>query len=110
MRLLFGYEVLRVQGRSMAPTLAPGDFVLVRRYTTWRGPRGGDIVTYSNDDGQLLVKRLGKASGDGFRVSGDGPLSAPCVDLGNVPVAAMRGRVVQVIRSREKPLTGRMQT
>lgn len=61
-----------VEGRSMVPTLWPGEWWLVRR-TADAGP--GDVVVLERPDrpGLLVVKRVVRADGDGWWVEGDNP-------------------------------------
>ena len=99
MKTVLGFGLLRVEGRSMAPTIMPGDYVLLGRFRRQRPPRPGDIAVYADADGRRLVKRLVKRLTNGrFMVRGDGVLSAPSGDLGPVRAAALHGRVLHVIR------------
>jgi signal peptidase I len=55
--------VVRVVGSSMAPTLLPGDRVLVRRYR--RAPAGvGDVLVFQEPGGQRAIKRVAAVAGD----------------------------------------------
>lgn len=58
--LVTALEPLRVASRSMSPTLAPGDQVLVDKLTGhWRTPAVGDVVVYRDPVGErLVVKRV----------------------------------------------------
>jgi signal peptidase I len=57
------FLVVTVAGSSMAPTLLPGDRVLVRRYR--RTPAGaGDVLVFHEPDGQRAIKRVAAVAGD----------------------------------------------
>ncbi len=96
---LFGLRFCRVRGHSMAPTLDEGAYVLLRRHSTRRPPRPDDICVFRAAAGQTMIKRLVRETSPGsFEVRGDGPLSAPSIDLGPVATKDMVGRVVFTIR------------
>ena len=79
----------------MAPLLADGDYVLLKRYGKSRSPRTGDVVCVARKGELTLIKRLGERLEDGrFRLTGDAASSAPSVDLGLVDVNALIGRAV----------------
>lgn len=64
----FLFETCSIPSRSMAPTLLPGDHVIVARYSTRvsrRLPERGDVVVFrSAANDQLLVKRVIAISSD----------------------------------------------
>lgn len=64
----FGIAVVR--GRSMQPTLRPGDRLLVRYGGT---PAAGRIAVVRLPDGVVAVKRLDLLADDGWWVSRDNP-------------------------------------
>lgn len=76
----------------MAPTLLPGDWLLVR----WGAPaRPGDLVVVALPGRPLAVKRAVRRHGDGWWVLGDNPAgSTDSRQLGPVPAAAVRARVL----------------
>ncbi|MGI8998272.1 MAG: S26 family signal peptidase [Candidatus Limnocylindria bacterium] len=65
------FDVVEVRGQSMAPTLRPGDRLLVVR----RGPRVGDIVLAQDprDPRRELIKRVARVDGLGVILRGDNP-------------------------------------
>lgn len=70
MRYLLPWQVVRVTGSSMTPTLLPGDRLLVRHTTE---AAVGDIVLarfYRRPD-LLVVKRLAGRAGRGWRLASD---------------------------------------
>ena len=69
----FGFQVARVDGQSMAPTLADQDRLIVNKaaYMPLIGePQIGDIVMlyYPNDPEKAFVKRVIAAEGDRVRI------------------------------------------
>lgn len=83
-----------VAGDSMAPTLCPGDFLLVMR-TERIVP--GDVVMAERPDrpGFLVVKRALARESEGWWLEGDNPARSDDSRLfGHVPDAYMLGRVV----------------
>jgi nickel-type superoxide dismutase maturation protease len=84
-----------VEGRSMEPTLAPGDRLLVRRA---RRVRAGDVVAVRDPRGarRVLVKRVSAVLDDEIVVRGDNPsASTDSRTFGPVPASAVLGRVVR---------------
>jgi nickel-type superoxide dismutase maturation protease len=82
-----------VEGRSMEPTLAPGDRLLVVRA---RSLHAGDVVAVRDprDPRRVLVKRIGAVLDDGVVVRGDNPgASTDSRSFGPVPSTAVLGRV-----------------
>ena len=68
---LLSRNVMFVEGRSMLPSLRPGQLVLVNRlaYSEWRGigPRRGDIVVFRHQApgySEYLIKRVIGVAGD----------------------------------------------
>jgi nickel-type superoxide dismutase maturation protease len=89
---------VRVVGRSMVPTLAPGDEVLVDPNAYRHGPPArGDLVVLAHpqDSRTTLVKRVASVGGDGrCRVVGDNPPeSTDSRHFGLVPYGDLQGRV-----------------
>jgi signal peptidase I len=69
----FVFQVARVDGQSMAPTLADHDRLIVNKaaYISWIGePHVGDIVMlyYPNKPEQAFVKRVIAKEGDTVRI------------------------------------------
>ncbi len=63
----FGFQIARVQGLSMAPTLESEDCVIVDKLLyQWSDPKPGDIVMlyYPLNPAKLFVKRLIATEGD----------------------------------------------
>jgi hypothetical protein len=88
-------DAVVVRGRSMAPTLRPGDRLLILRLS--RPPRVGEVVLAPDprDDGRELVKRVVAAGALGVTLHGDNPaLSADARRFGSVPAADVRWRAV----------------
>jgi signal peptidase I len=67
----FGFQVARVDGQSMAPTLHDHDRLIVNKLAYRVGePRIGDIVMllYPSDPSKTFVKRVVAAEGDEIRI------------------------------------------
>ncbi len=67
----FGFQVARVEGQSMAPTLEDQDRLIVNKLAYRIGePRIGDIVMlhYPNNPSKSFVKRVIGAEGDQVRI------------------------------------------
>ncbi|MBV05395.1 MAG: signal peptidase I [Acidobacteria bacterium] len=67
----FGFQVARVEGQSMAPTLIDQDRLIVNKLIYRLGePRRSDIVMlfYPIDPGKSFVKRVIAEEGDTFRI------------------------------------------
>ena len=69
-------DVVAVRGRSMAPTLLPGDRLLVVRLH--RRARTGDVVLAPDprDGRRELVKRVATTDDRGLRLRGDNPAAS----------------------------------
>jgi nickel-type superoxide dismutase maturation protease len=86
-----------VAGRSMEPTLRPGDWLLVRRLR--RPVRAGELVVAADprDPERLLVKRVRSVAGDRVTIEGDHADPAESTDsrqFGPIPGSAVVGRPV----------------
>jgi signal peptidase I len=87
-------DVVEVRGNSMAPTLRPGDRLVVIRLD--RLPRVGDVVLAGDprDSSRELVKRVAAVGRDGVELRGDNPgASTDGRTFGPVPAPAIRWRV-----------------
>jgi nickel-type superoxide dismutase maturation protease len=84
-----------VEGRSMEPTLAPGDRLVVVRA---RVLHAGDVVAVRGprDPTRVLVKRVSAVLEDEIVLRGDNPgVSTDSRTFGPVPTTAVLGRVVR---------------
>jgi nickel-type superoxide dismutase maturation protease len=94
-RRLQRYEV---GGRSMAPTLLPGDWVLATRGLTGAcRPKPGHVVLARDprEPSRLLLKRVLRLTPDGAWLEGDNPAeSTDSRHFGPVPRALVLGRVL----------------
>jgi len=74
---MFPFRRFRVEDDSMRPTLEPGDYVLVNRWSyRLRRPAKGDLVVLRDPEvkNRFLVKRVQHAPGPGLvAVAGDNP-------------------------------------
>ncbi len=67
----FGFQVARVEGQSMAPTLADQDRLIVDKLIyRWRAPSRGDIVMlyYPQNPDKSFVKRVIAEEGDRVQI------------------------------------------
>jgi nickel-type superoxide dismutase maturation protease len=93
-------DVVEVQGGSMAPTLLPGEWLVVeRRSYTRRTPRVGEIVLAADprEPSRELIKRIAALDSEGglVELAGDAPAaSTDSRTFGQVPITAVRWRVV----------------
>ena len=86
-------DVVEVRGRSMAPSLLPGDRLLVIRAR----PRTGDVVLARNprSPSRELIKRVSSFGAGGVGLRGDNPAASTDErSFGAVPVEAVRWRAV----------------
>lgn len=89
-------DAVAVRGSSMAPTLEPGDLLLVERWTlARRAPRVGDIVLARDprDAGLELIKRVSAVREGEVELRGDGGASTDSGVFGDVPLDAVAWRV-----------------
>lgn len=88
-------DVVEVRGRSMLPTLRPGDRLVVVR--SGRPTRVGEVVLAFDprDAGRELVKRVAAVGPEGVTLHGDNPtVSTDGRTFGSLPAGAIRWRVV----------------
>jgi signal peptidase I len=90
--------LVRVQGRSMRPTLRSGDRLLVRYDAV---PAPGDLVVVRLDGGTVAVKRALRREPEGWWVERDNP--AEGVDSWSVGAVADHD-VLAVVRRRVWPI------
>lgn len=97
---------VEVVGGSMAPTLEPGDRLVL---VPVRTPRVGDLVgvTDPREQARLMVKRVVEVGDGGVSVAGDDPAaSTDSRHFGAVPLRHLRGRAVYRYAPPER--TGRL--
>jgi nickel-type superoxide dismutase maturation protease len=93
-------DVVEVEGESMAPTLRPGDWLVVERRTYLRRmPLPGEIVVAPDprDPRRELVKRVVSVDGEAWTVELGGDRTSASTDsrtFGAVPAATVRWRAV----------------
>ena len=93
-------DVVEVQGRSMAPALLPGEWLLVERRTYGhRRPRVGEIVLAADprDPSRELIKRVTSVDGHAMMIelAGDAPdSSTDSRTFGAIPAGDIRWRVI----------------
>ncbi|HET6381226.1 MAG TPA: nickel-type superoxide dismutase maturation protease [candidate division Zixibacteria bacterium] len=96
-RALRRIDAVEVEGASMAPSLLPGDRLLVESWTyARRAPRAGEVVlvTDPRSPSRELIKRVAAVDGRHLDLRGDAPASSTdSRHFGRLPVAAVRWRV-----------------
>ncbi|MDQ6682570.1 MAG: nickel-type superoxide dismutase maturation protease [Chloroflexota bacterium] len=97
-RLRRWIDVVEVEGRSMAPTLLPGDWLIVERRSYFRRrPRIGEIVLAGDPllPSRELIKRVAGIGTAGLELRGDNPAaSTDSATFGLFPEAAIRWRAI----------------
>jgi signal peptidase I len=94
-QLLRGLDAVEVRGRSMAPTLEPGDRLLVETWTyRRRPPEIGEVVVTPDPraPARELVKRVAAVEGGRVTLRGDAARSTDSRRFGSVPVRTVRTR------------------
>ena len=75
----------------MAPTLKDQDLAFGRGLSVFGPLQPGMVVMVDHASIGLTIKRILSVTDDGaVKLRGDGPLSAPSVDLGTVPADRVR--------------------
>jgi nickel-type superoxide dismutase maturation protease len=93
-------DVVEVQGSSMAPTLLPGEWLVVERRTyTRRRPRLGEIVLAADprEPSRELIKRVARVDEESglIELAGDAPdASTDSRTFGAIPIENIRWRVL----------------
>jgi len=93
-------DVVEVQGSSMAPTLLPGEWLVVeRRPYTRRRPRLGEIVLAADprEPSRELIKRVARVDEESglIELAGDAPdASTDSRTFGAIPIENIRWRVL----------------
>jgi nickel-type superoxide dismutase maturation protease len=86
-------DVVEVRGRSMAPTVLPGDRLLIARLPG----RPGDVVLAADprEPGRELIKRVASIDAGRVTLRGDNPAaSTDARTFGSVAASRVRWRVV----------------
>ena len=108
--LPFALDVVVVEGDSMTPTFARGDWLLVRRFTPHHDPqriRVGDILLIEREEqpGAILIKRLREIRGDSpnrhfksYWVEGDNEYSQDSRSWGALTGHEIVGKVLRRIK------------
>ena len=89
---MFGLSLYRVRGRSMAPTLSPGDILVLRK----REPGVGEIAVLRHPRLGTIVKRVMEQG----KLSGDGVESTSTAELGNTTDCDVVGTAILAVTPR----------
>lgn len=96
-RLLRDLDAAVVQGRSMVPTLEPGDRLLVEAWTyRHRSPKPGEVVLAADPrrPRRELAKRVAAVDADSLTLMGDGTRSTDSRTFGAIPLEKVKWRAV----------------
>lgn len=94
-RVLSHLDAVEVSGRSMIPTLRPGDRLLVETWTyRRRQPHVGEVVVAPDPRAPTreLVKRVAAVDDGRVSLRGDAARSTDSRRFGSVPLAVVRAR------------------
>jgi signal peptidase I len=94
-RLLRELDAVEVRGRSMVPTLEPGDRLVVETWTyRRRPPRVGEVVVTPDprSPARELVKRVAAVERGRVTLRGDAARSTDSRRFGTVPVGKVQSR------------------
>jgi nickel-type superoxide dismutase maturation protease len=94
-RFLRDLDAVEVRGRSMVPTLEPGDRLLVETWTyRRRAPRVGEVVVTPDprSPARELVKRVAAVEEGQVRLRGDAARSTDSRRFGAMPLEEIRSR------------------
>ena len=90
-------KIVKVRGESMAPTLSPGDYLIVTKARTLRS---GFVVLVDHPRFGTIVKRVTSVSDQFVGLQGDGPESTSSDALGHVALKQIKGRARLAITPR----------
>lgn len=83
------FKIVKVRGTSMAPTLAPGDYLIITKARTLRS---GFVVLVDHPKYGQIVKRITSVADNSVRLEGDGPDSTSTDALGEIALNHVKGR------------------
>lgn len=96
-RVLRNLDAAIVQGRSMVPTLQPGDRLLVESWTyRQRPPRPGEVVLAADPrrPRRELAKRVAAVDAESLTLVGDGARSTDSRTFGAIPLEKVKWRAL----------------
>lgn len=96
-RVLRNLDAAIVQGRSMVPTLQPGDRLLVESWTyQHRPPRPGEVVLAADPrrPRRELAKRVEAVEPESLTLVGDGARSTDSRTFGAIPLEKVKWRAL----------------
>ena len=82
-------KIVKVRGESMAPTLAPGDYLILTKARTFRS---GFVVLVDHPKYGRIIKRISAVSANFVRLEGDSAESTSSSDMGDVSLSHIKGR------------------
>jgi nickel-type superoxide dismutase maturation protease len=96
-RVLRNLDAAIVQGRSMVPTLQPGDRLLVESWTyRHRSPQPGEVVLAADPrrPRRELAKRVAAVDAESLTLVGDGARSTDSRTFGAIPLKKVKWRAL----------------
>ena len=87
---MFGLRLLRIEGRSMEPILAAGDFALFQRKKAYRP---GDVVLLDHPRFGRIVKEIVEIKADRVVLRGISSASVSSEAMGQIPIHNIVGRL-----------------
>ncbi|MEM9682110.1 MAG: S24/S26 family peptidase [Pseudomonadota bacterium] len=94
---MFGWQIVRVAGDSMAPALRHGDYLVGRR--TCQVDIGAIVLVRHRELGRIVKRVKAVEPGGVFRIAGDNPASTSEADIGPVSIED----IAAVVRLRISP-------
>ena len=92
------FEIVKVRGMSMHPTLAPGDYlILTKARSQMKHLRAGFVVVVDHPKFGIIVKRIKSRGANHIRLIGDGTTSTDSDRLGDIRLSWIKGRVRLII-------------
>lgn len=87
-------KIVKVRGESMAPTLAPGNYLILTKARTFRS---GFVVLVDHPKYGRIIKRISSVTDSFVRLEGDGVDSTSSDDMGDVSLSHIKGKALWAI-------------
>lgn len=85
---LFNYTYFLNTGKSMLPSVEPGDLIIVKKQKEYLK---NDVITYKDNDGNIVTHRIIDISSDGYQMKGD---NNKFIDERRIKTESVYGKVV----------------
>lgn len=91
-------SLIKVQGKSMMPALAHGDFVMASRF--YRGLKRGDLIVVEHAQYHRIIKRIHDISASkGYQLAGENTASVTSEQMGWISEKQIIGKVLMTIKA-----------